>query len=104
MLGPRGAVACTTADRTGEDERKGRTMSPKDVSSDSGSAQGWLTPGRIAVGVVVVLVIVFICVNTNDVTIRVLIPEVTMPLWSALAAMFLIGLGCGGYLFRRRKQ
>ncbi|CAH9415671.1 hypothetical protein SGL43_02689 [Streptomyces globisporus] len=52
---------------------------------------------------VVVLVIVFICVNTNDVTIRLLIPEVTMPLWSALAAMFLIGLGCGGYLFRRRR-
>ncbi|MEV0140367.1 LapA family protein [Streptomyces globisporus] len=77
-------------------------MSPKDVSSDSGRAQGWLTPGRVAVGVVVVLVIVFICLNTNDVTIRVLIPEVTMPLWSALAAMFLIGLGCDGYLFRRR--
>ncbi|EHM24294.1 hypothetical protein SPW_7388 [Streptomyces sp. W007] len=54
------------------------------------------------VAVVVVLVIVFICVNTDDVTIRVLIPEVTMPLWSALLAMFLIGLGCGGYLFRRK--
>ncbi|MEU2760311.1 MULTISPECIES: LapA family protein [unclassified Streptomyces] len=77
-------------------------MSPKDVSSGSGRAQGSLTPGRIAIGVVVVLVIVFICVNTGDVTIRVLIPEVTMPLWAALAAMFLIGLGCGGYLFRRR--
>jgi Mg2+ and Co2+ transporter CorA len=25
-----------------------------------------------------------------------------MPLWFALLAMFLIGLGCGGYLFRRR--
>ncbi|MBM7053454.1 LapA family protein [Streptomyces durocortorensis] len=77
-------------------------MSPKDVSSDSGGAKGWLTPGRIVVGVLVVLVIVFICVNTNKVTIRVLIPEVTMPLWFALLAMFLIGLGCGGYLFRRR--
>ncbi|MFE6698346.1 LapA family protein [Streptomyces sp. NPDC057718] len=77
-------------------------MSPKDVSSGSGGAKGWLTPGRIVVGVLVVLVIVFICVNTNKVTIRVLIPEVTMPLWFALLAMFVIGLGCGGYLFRRR--
>lgn len=77
-------------------------MSPKDVSSGTARAKGWLTPGRIVVGVLVVLVIVFICVNTNEVTIRVLIPEVTMPLWFALLAMFLIGLGCGGYLFRRR--
>ncbi|MFD5203433.1 DUF1049 domain-containing protein [Streptomyces sp. NPDC058375] len=77
-------------------------MSPKDVSSDSGGAKGWLTPGRIVVGVLVALVIVFICVNTNKVTIRVLIPEVTMPLWFALLAMFVIGPGCGGYLFRRR--
>jgi uncharacterized integral membrane protein len=77
-------------------------MSPKDVSSGTARAQGWLTPGRIVVGVLVVLVIVFIFVNTNKVTIRVLIPEVTMPLWFALLAMFLIGLGCGGYLFRRR--
>lgn len=77
-------------------------MSPKDVSSGSGRGTGWLTPGRIVVAVVVVLVIVFICVNTKDVTIRVLIPEVTMPLWSALLAMFLIGFGCGGYLFRRK--
>ncbi|RPK88917.1 MULTISPECIES: LapA family protein [Streptomyces] len=77
-------------------------MSPRDVSSGTARAKGWLTPGRIVVGVLVVLVIVFICVNTNEVTIRVLIPEVTMPLWFALLAMFLIGLGCGGYLFRRR--
>ncbi|MEU5285128.1 LapA family protein [Streptomyces sp. CA-278952] len=77
-------------------------MSPKDVSSGSGRGTGWLTPGRILVAVVVVLVAVFICVNTDKVTIRVLIPEVTMPLWFALLAMFLIGLGCGGYLFRRK--
>jgi uncharacterized integral membrane protein len=79
-------------------------MSPKDVSSGSGRGTGWITPGRVVVALLVVLVAVFICVNTNKVTIRVLIPEVTMPLWSALAAMFLIGLGCGGYLFRRRRK
>ncbi|MFF6906603.1 LapA family protein [Streptomyces sp. NPDC012389] len=77
-------------------------MSPKDVMSGGRRGTGLWTPGRIAVGVLVVLVIVFICVNTRTVTIRVLIPEVTMPLWLALLAMFLIGLVCGGYLFRRK--
>ncbi|MEI7030314.1 LapA family protein [Streptomyces pratensis] len=77
-------------------------MSPKDVSSGRGA--GLLTPGRIAVAVLIVLVIVFICMNTEKVTIRVLIPEVTAPLWLALLAMFLIGLACGGYLFRRRSR
>lgn len=77
-------------------------MSPKDVSSGTGRGTGLFTPGRIAVAVLVVLVIVFICVNTNKVTIRVLIPEVTMPLWFALLAMFVAGGVCGGYLFRRR--
>ncbi|KOU08228.1 LapA family protein [Streptomyces californicus] len=77
-------------------------MSPKDVSSGSGHGTGWITPGRVVVALLVVLVAVFICVNTNKVTIRVLIPEVTMPLWLALLAVFVIGLLCGGYLFRRR--
>ncbi|MFE3722862.1 LapA family protein [Streptomyces cyaneofuscatus] len=77
-------------------------MSPKDVSSDGRRGTGLWTPGRIAVAVLVVLVIVFICVNTQKVNIRVIIPEVTMPLWLALLAMFLIGLACGGYLFRRK--
>ncbi|MDP9953371.1 MULTISPECIES: LapA family protein [Streptomyces] len=77
-------------------------MSPKDVSSGSGRGTGWITPGRVVVALLVVLVAVFICVNTNKVTIRVLIPEVTMPLWLALLAVFVIGLLCGGYLFHRR--
>ncbi|MFD3973162.1 LapA family protein [Streptomyces cyaneofuscatus] len=77
-------------------------MSPKDVTSDGRRGAGLWTPGRIAVAVLVVLAIVFICVNTQKVTIRVLIPEVTMPLWLALLAMFLIGLVSGGYLFRRK--
>ncbi|MFJ5888498.1 MULTISPECIES: LapA family protein [Streptomyces] len=77
-------------------------MCPKDVSSGSGRGTGWITPGRVVVALLVVLVAVFICVNTNKVTIRVLIPEVTMPLWLALLAVFVIGLLCGGYLFRRR--
>ncbi|WP_329235266.1 LapA family protein [Streptomyces sp. NBC_01460] len=74
-------------------------MSPKDVSSDTASA---FTPARIAVTVLAVLTIVFICVNTADVTIRVIIPKVTMPLWAALLGVFVAGGLCGAYLFRRR--
>lgn len=50
------------------------------------------------------LAIVFICVNTGDVTIRVIIPKVTMPLWLALLGVFLAGGICGGYVFRRRTR
>ncbi|MFJ8885139.1 DUF1049 domain-containing protein [Streptomyces sp. NPDC102402] len=74
-------------------------MSPKDVSSGNTSA---FTPARIAVTVLAVLTIVFICVNTGDVTIRVIIPKVTMPLWAALLGVFVAGGLCGAYLFRRR--
>ncbi|MFJ4965153.1 hypothetical protein EES43_25790 [Streptomyces sp. ADI96-02] len=77
-------------------------MSPKNVSSDTDRGKGMITPGRVAVAVLVVLVVVFICVNTQQVTIRVLIPQVTMPLWAALLGVFIVGLICGGYLFRRR--
>ncbi|MFF2729554.1 DUF1049 domain-containing protein [Streptomyces sp. NPDC058008] len=74
-------------------------MSPKDVSSGNTSAFG---PARIVVTLLAVLTIVFICVNTADVTIRVIIPKVTMPLWAALLGVFLAGALCGAYLFRRR--
>ncbi|MER6911998.1 LapA family protein [Streptomyces sp. NPDC000594] len=64
----------------------------------------WFTPGRIAVTVLAVLAIVFIFENTDQVRIRVLIPVVTMPLYLALLAMFVIGALCGGYIFRRRAR
>ncbi|KPC79121.1 MULTISPECIES: LapA family protein [Streptomyces] len=74
-------------------------MSPKDVSSGSAGA---FSPARIAVTLLAVLTIVFICVNTAEVTIRVIIPKVTMPLWAALLGVFVAGGLCGAYLFRRR--
>ncbi|MFD3655553.1 LapA family protein [Streptomyces sp. 24-1644] len=79
-------------------------MSPKDVSSGDRSGKGLFIPARIAVIVVAVLAIVFICVNTGDVTIRLWIPKVTMPLWLALLGVFLAGAICGGYVFRRRTR
>ncbi|MEU3301656.1 DUF1049 domain-containing protein [Streptomyces sp. NPDC006678] len=64
--------------------------------------RGRLTPARIAGLVIVVLTLVFIFGNTRQVRIRLLIPEVTMPLYLALLATWVLGGLCGGYLFRRR--
>ncbi|MET9496526.1 LapA family protein [Streptomyces sp. NPDC006552] len=77
-------------------------MSPKD-SADSAKS-GTFTPGRIAVLLLVVLVLVFIFENTRRVQIRLLVPEVTMPLWMALAAVAVIGAVCGGYGVARRRK
>ena len=74
-------------------------MSPKDVTT---GRSGAFSPARIAVTVLAVLSIVFICVNTDEVTIRVIIPTVTMPLWAALLGVFVAGLLCGGYVMHRR--
>ncbi|MET8677419.1 LapA family protein [Streptomyces sp. NPDC004647] len=60
-----------------------------------------MTPGRTAVAVIAVLCLVFIFENTRLTKIRLLIPEVTMPLWLALLGVALIGVVCGLF-FRRR--
>lgn len=61
------------------------------------------TPARIATLVVGILALVFIFQNTREVEIRLLVPEVTMPLWLALLAVGLIGVLCGAFLFGRRR-
>lgn len=79
------------------------------ASSSTGGSKGGsggggvMTPGRIAVFVVAVLTLVFIFENTRHTKIRLLIPEVTMPLWVALLGTGLIGALCGAYFMRRRK-
>ncbi|MET9365690.1 LapA family protein [Streptomyces sp. NPDC006632] len=79
-------------------------MSPRGESSSTRSrAGGVVTPGRIAVLVLAILALVFIFENTRRVKIRLLIPEVTMPLYLALLAVFLVGLCCG-YVLRRRSR
>lgn len=82
-------------------------MSPSTSSGGSkggsGGGGGVMTPGRIAVLVVAVLTLVFIFENTHHTKIRLLIPEVTMPLWVALLGTGLIGALCGAYFVRRRK-
>ncbi|MEU6391585.1 LapA family protein [Streptomyces sp. NPDC046939] len=80
-------------------------MSPKDsVSSDKGGGSGAFTPARIAVLVLAVAVVVFIFENTREVRIRLLVPEVTMPLYMALLAVAVIGAVCGGYAVGRRRR
>nr|WP_203675272.1 MULTISPECIES: hypothetical protein [unclassified Streptomyces] len=62
-----------------------------------------VTPGRIVVAALAVLGLVFIFENTRQVKIRLIVPEVTMPLWLALLAMAVIGGICGAYFSRRKK-
>ncbi|MFJ6521713.1 putative integral membrane protein [Streptomyces filamentosus] len=77
-------------------------MSPKDTAGTKrGERLGAITPGRIAIAVVAVLLLVFIFENTREVKIRLLIPEVTMPLYLALLATALLGGLCGWYVARR---
>ncbi|GHE56754.1 LapA family protein [Streptomyces capitiformicae] len=81
-------------------------MSPK--TSDRVRTRGhrqWgdlLTPGRVIVGLLMVLALVFIFENTRSTEIRLLIPEVTMPLWLALLGTGVIGALCGAYFMKRR--
>ncbi|HEY4421302.1 MAG TPA: DUF1049 domain-containing protein [Pseudonocardia sp.] len=58
---------------------------------------------RVIVGaVLVVLAFIFIIENREPATIRVIIPLVVMPLWAALASMFVVGFAVGALWFRRR--
>ncbi|EKX66405.1 hypothetical protein STRIP9103_08234 [Streptomyces ipomoeae 91-03] len=61
-----------------------------------------LTPGRVTFGVLALLGLVFIFENTRHTEIRLLIPEVTMPLWMALLGTGVIGALCGVYFTKRR--
>ncbi|MEU5217634.1 DUF1049 domain-containing protein [Streptomyces sp. NPDC020807] len=83
-------------------------MSPKQTSGASGGGtsrfSGAFTPGRIAMIVVAVLTLVFIFENTREVKIRILIPEVSLPLYVALLATALLGAGLGFYAAARRRK
>ncbi|MFF3612973.1 DUF1049 domain-containing protein [Streptomyces sp. NPDC002580] len=83
-------------------------MSPKpseSVGASGGepSREGPLTPARVAVALLAVLALIFIFENTRGTRIRLLVPEVTMPLWTALLATGVIGALCGAYAVRRRR-
>ncbi|NUS14572.1 MAG: LapA family protein [Streptomyces sp.] len=79
--------------------------SEKTATASGRGLRDRLTPGRIVVLVLGVLALVFVFENTRDVRIRLLIPEVTMPLWLALLIPLVIGWLCGRFLvFSRRRR
>ncbi|MBA0052189.1 DUF1049 domain-containing protein [Streptomyces sp. AJS327] len=82
-------------------------MNPRRSGSRIGVAErgdgGLLTPRRITVAVVTVLALIFVFENTGRTRIRLLIPEVTLPLWVALLGMGFIGWLCGALSLRRKR-
>jgi uncharacterized integral membrane protein len=61
-------------------------------------------PTRVVIGaVLLVLALIFIFENRDPAAIRVIIPVVVMPLWAALAGMFVVGLIVGAMWGRRRR-
>jgi uncharacterized integral membrane protein len=53
--------------------------------------------------VLVVLAVVFIVENRDPTPIRLIVPVVVMPLWAALAGLFVVGVLVGYGLSRRRR-
>ena len=84
-----------------------KTAKPPKISGTHRGSGGWrasLTPGRVTMLVLAALTLVFIFENTQQTKIRLLIPEVTMPLWAALLATGLIGALCGAYFCMGRRR
>ncbi|WP_435973244.1 DUF1049 domain-containing protein [Streptomyces sp. Qhu_M48] len=83
-------------------------MSPTETPRASGGGgsrlAGSFTPGRIAMVAVAILTLVLIFENTRQVRIRILIPEVTMPVYVALLVTALLGGACGYYLAARSRK
>ncbi|MDQ1066443.1 LapA family protein [Streptomyces canus] len=78
-------------------------MSPKiSAGGATKDRSGAVTPARMVVLPLAVLALIFIFENTGATRIRLLVPEVTMPLWTALLATGLIGALCGAYFMKRR--
>ncbi|MET7456557.1 LapA family protein [Streptomyces sp. NPDC005574] len=79
-------------------------MSPKTSGSGgrTGDGRRMFTPARVAVLLLAAVALIFIFENTRATRIRLLVPEVTMPLWTALLATGVIGALCGAYFRRRR--
>ncbi|MFF3209970.1 DUF1049 domain-containing protein [Streptomyces sp. NPDC002886] len=74
------------------------------TSKSRGKGRGPITPGRAGIVALAVLTLVFIFENTRSTKIRLLIPQVTMPLYVALLIAAVLGGLCGAYLARRRRQ
>ncbi|MEO3754461.1 LapA family protein [Streptomyces sp. B6B3] len=78
-----------------------RSPGQRGQRNPKGPSGEFFTPGRIVLMVIAALTLVFIFENNQRTKIRLLIPEVTMPLWFALLGTAVIGALCGVYLARR---
>ncbi|WP_171166976.1 DUF1049 domain-containing protein [Streptomyces sp. I05A-00742] len=87
-------------------------MASKSRSSSSGPSRAGpmgarlreaATTGRVVLLILAVLAVVFVFENTRHVKIRIIGPEVSMPLWLALAAMLVIGWLVGRFVTVRRR-
>ncbi len=63
----------------------------------------WMTPRVITGLVLVVLAVVLVVENRQPVEVRVFVPLVTMPLWTALTVALVVGLIIGLLVTRPRK-
>lgn len=74
---------------------RSRTSERVDRSGGRGAGPGGATPRQVALWVLVLLSGVFIAENTGRTKIRLLIPEITMPLWLALLGVGVVGAFIG---------
>lgn len=63
-----------------------------------------ITPRQVAAIVVAVLAIVVVLQNREEVTLTLLVVEVTMPLWIASLVLLVIGALVGWLLASRRRR
>lgn len=67
------------------------------------SGQRRVTPRMWGALALFVLAVIFIVENRDPTPIRLIIPLVVMPLWAALAGLFVIGILVGLVLGRRKR-
>ncbi|MBZ4321017.1 DUF1049 domain-containing protein [Streptomyces huiliensis] len=82
---------------------KSSTSGPSRAGSMGGRLREAATTGRVVLLIVAVLALVFVFENTRHVKIRIIGPEVSTPLWLALAAMLVIGWLLGRFVTVRRR-
>ncbi|WP_238432037.1 DUF1049 domain-containing protein [Streptomyces cavernae] len=84
--------------------RTSTTKQTRRTGGQSSARASMWTPARIGMAVLTVLLLIFIFENTRNTKIRLIIPEVTMPLWLALLITGVIGAVLGAYAMSRRRR